>query len=106
MTKKEVCKIIGFLVVLLVALYACSLICFRNLRGFNDHEDFYNCEQDTVDVIFVGGSMSYSGFSPMELYEKYGISSYNFGTSNQSMLAGYLWTMEACEKQNVKVVIV
>lgn len=98
MTKKEVCKIIGFLAVLLMALYGCSLICFRNLRGFNDHEDFYNCEQDTVDVIFVGGSMSYSGFSPMELYEKYGISSYNFGTSNQSMLAGYLWAMEACEK--------
>lgn len=106
MTKKEICKVIGFLAVLLFALYGCSLICFRNLRGFNDHEDFYDCEEDTVDVIFVGGSMSYSGFSPMELYEKYGISSYNFGTSNQSMLAGYLWTMEACEHQNVKVVVV
>lgn len=106
MSKRQFLKGLIFLLLAAAALFGCSEIAFRNLRGFNDHESFYDCEPGTIDVIFIGGSMSYAAFSPMELYEKHGISSYNFGTSNQSMLAGYIWALEAGEHQNYKAVVV
>lgn len=105
MKKTDFIKSIAFLTVVACLLLLCSKIAFLNLRGFNDHEAFYDCEDDTIDVIFIGGSMAYTSFCPAELYDNYGISSYNFGTSNQSMLAGYLWAMEANEHQNCKVIV-
>lgn len=106
MSKRQFLSGVIFLLLAAAALLGCSKIAFRNLRALNNHECFYDCEPDTIDVIFIGGSMSYAAFSPIELYEKYGISSYNFGTSNQSMLAGYIWALEAGEYQNYKVIVV
>ncbi len=105
MKKRDLLKMIVFLAMAAFLLSFCSKIAFLNLRGFNDHEAFYDCAEDTVDVIFIGGSMSYAAFCPAELYDHWGISSYNFGTSNQSMLAGYIWAQEAYEHQNYKVIV-
>lgn len=105
MGKRQFLRCVCFLLLAAAALLGCSKIAFLNLRGFNDHEGFYDCASDTVDVIFIGGSMSYTAFSPIELYEKHGISSYNFGTSNQSVLAGYIWALEAGEYQDYKAIV-
>lgn len=106
MNKKNIVKMVCFLLLACLAVHSCSLIAFRNLRGFNDHSTFYDIEEDTVDVIFLGGSMAYCAFSPMELYEKHGISSYNFGTSNQYMIASYTWVKEAIERHEIDVIVV
>ncbi len=105
MSKRQFLKGVFFLLLAAAALYGCSVIAFRNLRVLNNHETFYDWEPDTIDVIFIGGSMSYTAFSPIELYEKHGISSYNLGTSNQSMLAGYIWALEAAEHHSYKAIV-
>lgn len=105
MKKTDFIKSFVFLAIAAFLLLLCSKIAFLNLRGFNDHSAFYDCEDNTVEVIFIGGSMAYSSFCPAELYERHGISSYNFGTSNQSMLAGYIWALEANEHQDCKVIV-
>lgn len=105
MKKTDFIKAAAFLAIAAFLLLCCSRVAFLNLRGFNDHQAFYDCAEDTVDVVFIGGSMSYTAFCPAELYDHYGISSYNFGTSNQSMLAGYIWAQEADEHQDCKVIV-
>ncbi len=106
MRKTDLLKMSIFIAIALFLLILCSQVAFLNLRGFNDHEAFYECAEDSIDVVFIGGSMAYTAFCPAELYDRYGISSYNFGTSNQSMLAGYIWAQEAYEYQKYKVIVV
>ena len=66
--------------------------------------DFYNMEKDTVDVIFLGSSHCVAAFSPIELYEKYGIKSYNLGCEQQNILLSYYWLQEAMRFQKPQVV--
>lgn len=46
----------------------------------------YKVPQDSVQVVALGASTILDAFSPVELYEKYGISSYNCGAYNESVL--------------------
>lgn len=69
------------------------------------HSEFYEMEKDTVDVLFLGTSHSYCGFSPQEFYDRCGIRSYNLGTSRQSIWLSYYWLKEALKTQKPKIVV-
>ncbi len=56
---------------------------------------FYEEPEDTIETIFLGTSDVIVGITPMELYENYGICSYNLGTVGQPMMASYYWLEEA-----------
>ena len=58
-------------------------------------EAFYSQPKNTVETIFLGTSHPLSAYSPMELYEKYGICSYNLSSPGQPMLMSYYWLEEA-----------
>lgn len=47
-----------------------------------------------------------SSFSPQELYNQYGITSYNLGTTQQSMLVSYYWLKEALRFQSPKAIVI
>ena len=66
---------------------------------------FYDMKKDSVDVLFIGSSHSYCGFSPQEFYDRYGIRSYNLGSSSQSMWLSYYWLKEALKTQSPKIVV-
>lgn len=106
MNKHRLYRIIIFFLIFLSVLFGVSRFFLRFLRASNNHEYFYSIPENSIDVVFVGSSHSYCCFSPMELYDKYGISSYNFASSNQSMLASYLWAKEAYDHQKYKVLVV
>ncbi|MDE6747447.1 MAG: DUF1574 domain-containing protein, partial [Lachnospiraceae bacterium] len=55
----------------------------------------YEQPTNKFETIFVGSSCLLCGISPMELYEDYGICSYNLGISNQPVLMSYYWLEEA-----------
>lgn len=61
--------------------------------------DFYNLEKDSVDVLFLGSSHCTAAFSPVELYDKYKIKSYNLGSEQQNVLVSYYWLKEALRFQ-------
>ena len=68
-------------------------------------ESFWNLPNDTNDVLFFGTSHMVSGISPMEIYEKNGIVSYNLGTSCQPIQGTYYLLKEALKYQSPKVIV-
>lgn len=67
--------------------------------------NFYRMEKDSIDVLFMGSSHCISAFSPQELYDRYGLRSYNLGTEQQSLLVSYYWLKEALRYQHPKAVV-
>lgn len=66
--------------------------------------DFYHMERNSVDVLFLGSSHCTAAFSPVEIYEKYGIRSYNLGGEQQNLLLSYYWLEEALRFQSPEYV--
>lgn len=71
----------------------------------NSYNQFYDMKKDTVDVLFLGSSIVVNDFYPQELYDRFGITSYNLGSEQQSIILSYFWLNEALRFQNPKVVV-
>ena len=69
------------------------------------HNGFYQMKKNTVDVLFIGPSTSGAGFIPQELYNGYGIVSYNLSEGSQSTFTSYYWLKEALKFQKPKVIV-
>ena len=66
---------------------------------------FIGEEENSVDLLVLGTSHSSRGILPMEMYELYGIKSYNLSTSVQPIEVTYYILQEAIKTQNPNVVI-
>ncbi|MCR5576706.1 MAG: hypothetical protein K6F56_06825 [Oscillospiraceae bacterium] len=76
--KRAFAVIVGF--VLLMYSIICSTYM---LRGYTRLIGFYALEKNSVDVVFVGTSVTFSSFMPMEAWHDYGIVAYNYCTNVQ-----------------------
>ena len=61
--------------------------------------------EDTIDVVIVGDSESYSTFIPLEMYEQYGITAYCCGSSGQYLTYSMSFLDKTFERHSPKVVI-
>lgn len=66
---------------------------------------YYLEEPDTIDVLLLGNSDIRRGISPIEMWKEYGITSYNRGTSNQTMGLSYYILKESIEYQKINTVV-
>ena len=66
---------------------------------------FYELEKDSADVLFLGSSHGVTSFVPQELYDRYGITSYNLSTDEQSVVTSYYWLKEALRRQSPRAVV-
>ena len=55
---------------------------------------FYEEPKDTIETVFLGSSVMVSAIAPTELYDEYGLSTYNLATEQQPMIASYYWLEE------------
>ena len=62
-------------------------------------------EANTIDVLITGDSLSYSTFSPMELWHNQGISAYVSGQPGQNIVQTYTFLQKALKTQSPKLVI-
>lgn len=69
------------------------------------YTNFYDMKENTVDVLFLGSSLAATSFIPQELYNRYGITSYNLSSEKQSPVISYFWLKEALGYQNPKVLV-
>lgn len=60
---------------------------------------------DTIDVVIVGDSESYSSFSPMQMWEQQGFTSYVCGTPEQYLYQSETFLEKAFENQKPSVVV-
>ncbi len=67
--------------------------------------EFYHQEPDTVDVLVLGSSNSYSNINPAILWEEKGIASYLLCGSGQPIWNSYYYLEEAYKTQKPKVVV-
>lgn len=72
----------------------------------NTFQDFYRLEKNTVDVLFFGSSHAVCSLNPQVIYDTYGITSYNLGTEQQSLVVTYYWLREALKYQSPKAVVI
>lgn len=69
---------------------------FQALSEYNPNKNY--------DLIFIGSSHAYRSFDP-RIFDKYNISSFNLGTSGQSIESSYLILKNIIDKKNVKTIL-
>lgn len=108
----KIVKVCVFLVILSVLVFLCNKVLTPKWVNFtlnwpttSAENEFYKTQKNTVDVLFLGSSVTVNGFIPQELYNKYGLTSFNLGSEQQSISISYWWLMEALRYQNPKAVV-
>ena len=61
--------------------------------------------EDTIDVLFLGDSLAYTSFSPMQMWSDHGFTSFVGSQAGQKIQESYSMLRTALEKQNPKVVV-
>lgn len=105
-------KIIIFLSILVISLYLINELIMpkytlsnNNWPTTSTYFQFYDMDKDSIDVLFLGSSVVVNSYSPQEIYNTYGIRSYNLASEQQSIFLSYYWLKEALRFQSPKAVV-
>lgn len=71
----------------------------------DEHVGMYQLDENTLDVLYLGSSHSFSSISPEDIYKKYGITGYVQGSSCQKLWQSYYYLEEALYTQHPQVVV-
>ena len=111
-SKKVIIKhIIGTLIfLLLLSLGAAGIynvFKWKDTSGdyFSSMEQMYDLPDNSVDVVFFGPSVMYSGINPAIFWEEKGIPCFNAAIAGQDKEAAYYFIKEFVKKQSPKVVV-
>lgn len=107
-------RMIVFLVIVVMILNVLSEIFMskqkKSMVKYNGEvtffDSFYQQPRNSLDVIFLGSSHIYSGISPMEMWNTYGIAGYDCTSSSQCAYKSYHFLVDIFKYQEPKVVVV
>lgn len=68
-------------------------------------KEFYNVEENDVQMLVVGSSHTGLGFSPIECYKQHKITSYNLSTAKQPVELTYHLLIEGLKTQSPEVIV-
>lgn len=101
---KRIISCIVFVVLLFGAIAKCAdVLEYKEAR--KKYTPFYKSETN-FDVIFLGTSHMWNHVLPMELWEKYGIASYNWGYSNCTPAENYYLIRDILKYTSPKVIVI
>jgi len=66
---------------------------------------FYEMDENSIDVLFLGSSQCVNAFSPQYIYNNYGLRTFNLGCERQSIRTSYYWLKEALQYQKPMIVV-
>lgn len=66
---------------------------------------FYELEDNSLDVVFLGSSHSFCTFNPAVFYKENGIKSYVFASNEQPLWLTYHYLIEVLKTQSPKVIV-
>lgn len=106
MRSRNLTKTICFLLILLILF----LVVQRGLLPYswmdtNQAKTFYKISDNSTDVVAIGTSLMLMSFSPLRMYDKTGVSSYNRASSVQYPRVAYFVVKETLKTQKPKVII-
>ena len=97
-------RAVVFLLGVCFLLHGISNVTMRKTSGAKLRAFYEN--KDTFDVLFTGISHMEVAYSPLELYQDYGITSFNFGESGNQLPTSYWVIRNALDYADPKVVVV
>lgn len=107
--KKIIVKCIAFVLIFAVLFAGATKVFTAKFLDNNSQSyiagEMYELDDDSVEVVISGSSQAVFCVSSMELYEKYGISSYGTGSPNQPILCSLGWLKEMNDRHNIKVAV-
>lgn len=71
----------------------------------DEHVGMYELPDDSIDVLYLGSSHSFSSVSPEDIYKNYGITGYVQASSLQKVWQSYYYLEEALYTQHPKLVV-
>lgn len=104
---KFLIKIVIFaLLCLFVNWLISDIFKYKGVEAVIPTMEFYNMEENTVDVLFIGSSSAFCGLSPMYIWRDYGITSVMRASFMVHPAVSELYLKEAFESQNPGLVII
>lgn len=108
MKKKSICKLAAALVVCAVALWLVQLLLMpKYMTDIQEGAligEYYD-QAGNNDVVFIGDCEVYENFSPITLWEEYGITSYIRGSAQQLIWQSYYLMEETFRYETPKVMV-
>lgn len=103
---KLLLEILLYVVVFIFVFDRVSLLLVRKGNGYgSDVLNFYEQENNSIDLLVLGSSHAYSSFNPYLIEEKTNLKAYNFSTQQQPLWITYYYLKEALKYQNPKYVV-
>lgn len=79
---KKIYRIVCLIMTVILTGYLFVHISYMH-RGYTRLMGFYGLEDNTADVVFIGTSVTFSSFMPMEAWNEYGMAAYDYCTNVQ-----------------------
>ena len=108
---KKILRAVGFMTGLAIILAVTSIVLKPKSDVYNavgvdkKTKDFNKEAEQSLDLVFLGDSESYSAFNPLQMYSEQGYTSYVCGTSLQRLCDTYVLLQESFKTQSPKVVV-
>ena len=103
MYKKNIILFTIFLLITFLGILKYEQI-IREKYGLENKLSFYN-EKNNIDMFILGTSLVYWTLSPMEIWNKYGIVSYNNGSLRQHYIMSYIMLEDIFRRHKPKVIL-
>ena len=106
---KEIIAGVAFLLVFTLLLSILTLVYYPKWKANTTHGQmagFYREPKNSLDVILLGSCNMYTSFSPVLLYDEYGITSYGMTCPDEELSTSYYYLKDALKRQKPKVVVV
>lgn len=99
-----VIKHIAIVIVICLLMRLTSYVLRRN-DGYEKNQEFYRADEE-YDVLIFGSSHAVMGVLPMELWNDYGITSYNLANNGQMLPIDYWVMRDALDRKTPSLVVV
>ena len=104
--KKQIFRILCFLIILICILAAWNKVFkFKYGDGIYNLTKYYELDENSVDILFLGSSHSYQSFNTGTLWDEHGFSTYILGGALQPTWNTYYYLNEALKTQTPKLIV-
>lgn len=102
---KRISRVVCLLLSIVLTGYLFVQVSYMH-RGYTRLMGFYGLEDNTVDVAFVGTSVTFSSFMPMEAWNEYGMAAYDYCTNVQFENSLRHSVKEVMKTQSPKLILI